>query len=83
MKTDEEYINKVKVQYQKQKDAGYTIIPVTTLIAILAYFTYTKSNESTHLLIDTLQIQREGDTVSAKDITNVIPTNEVVHTIGI
>jgi len=80
MKTDEEYIIKVKVQYQKRRHAGYTITIVTALIA---YFTYTKSNESTHLLIDTLQVQREGDTVRTKDIINVISTNEMVHTIGI
>ena len=83
MKTDEEYINHIKRQYQKRKITGALLIFVSTLIFTLTYLTYVKSNESNYLILDTLQLQHEGDIVRLKDIDNNKYTSTLAYTLGI
>lgn len=52
-------------------------------MCVLAYFTYEKSTESSMLIIDTLQVQREGDLIREKDIENNAYINNLAHTLGL
>ncbi len=83
MKTDEEYINTLNIRYQKRKQAGVLLIFVTLLLIAMTYLTFTKTNESSQLIIETLQFQLEGEVVKAQDIKDVQATNKLAHALGI
>ena len=83
MKTDEEYIRRIRQQYKRRKLAGGVLTLATILIGILTYLTYTKLNASTSLILETLQLQHVGDTVSLQDIEDVITNNKIAQSLSV
>ncbi len=83
MKTDEEYINTIKLRYKKRKKAGVSLIFLTLFLIAMTYLAYTKTNESSQLILETLQFQKEGETVKAQDIKDIHFTNKLAHALGI
>ncbi len=82
MKTDEKYIENIRLQYKRRKRAGTLLIFVTLALCVLTYVTIKKTNESSFLILDTLQLQQEGNIVTSNDIKNVKFSNELAHSMG-
>ncbi len=82
MKTDETYIENTRLQYKRRKRAGTLLIFVTLALCVLTYVTIKKTNESSFLILDTLQLQQEGNIVTLNDIKNVKFSNELAHSMG-
>jgi len=82
MKTDETYIENIRLQYKKRKRTGTLLIFVTLALCVLTYVSIKKTNESSFLILDTLQLQQEGNIVTLNDIKNVKFSNELAHSMG-
>ncbi len=82
MKTDETYIHNIRLQYKRRKRAGALLISVTLALCVLTYITINKTNESSFLILDTLQLQQESNVVTLNDIKNVKFSNELAHSMG-
>jgi len=83
MKTDDEYIQKIRRQYKRRKKIGILSIFSTLFLCMVTYTAFTKSNDSTLVILEALQILHIGDTVKISHIENVNLTNSLANTRGI